>query len=308
MNIKFSQIVKNCPLCKGIKIIPFGGRNNFGYRIEYFICERCSLIFMNPRMNESETFEFYKSYYRILYQNDDMPTTELINTQKVRGEHIAKEFFNFCKINKIKPNSYLDIGCSTGTHLQAIETLFKKINVLGIEPGDNYRQFVKTIGIEVYANLNELKILNKKVDAIAMSHVLEHIADPLGYLIELRNKFLKENGLLILEVPNTIGGHGSFEIAHPICFTPKSLDLLCAQAGFERVFRKIHNVTQEKIPKNLYLLAIYKYSSKLPIGKIKKTSSLLTRIQRRKGMKKEGLLLSIYLAVRDHFRAKNKVK
>jgi SAM-dependent methyltransferase len=81
----------------------------------------------------------------------------------------------------------------------------------------------------------------KRVDAVAMFHVLEHLDDP-GQLLEQAESVLSECGLLFVEVPN-FGSTGAqrdparWEAAmledHFHHFTPGSLSRLLAARGFE---------------------------------------------------------------------------
>ena len=88
-------------------------------------------------------------------------------------------------------------------------------------------------GLTVYASLEELeKAGEKHFDLISMSHVLEHLPDPVGYLVHLRETLLDPQGWLLLEVPN-LYAHDSFEVAHLVSYSAHTLLQTLEKAGFE---------------------------------------------------------------------------
>ena len=50
-------------------------------------------------------------------------------------------------------------------------------------------------------DLNNPQTLNEKFDVIFASHILEHVENPIN-LLRFCNKSLKENGIIILSLPN----------------------------------------------------------------------------------------------------------
>jgi 2-polyprenyl-3-methyl-5-hydroxy-6-metoxy-1,4-benzoquinol methylase len=76
-------------------------------------------------------------------------------------------------------------------------------------------------------------------DAIVMTHVIEHVVDPVGLLKECR-RILKPQGTLVLVTPNPSSlGHRIYGRAwrglepprHLVIFPPEALRLACAKAG-----------------------------------------------------------------------------
>jgi hypothetical protein len=107
---------------------------------------------------------------------------------------------------------------------------------VGVEPGKAYREYASQHGVTVYESLDEMK---KKDGArfalISMAHVLEHLPDPAGYLLRLRETLLEPNGWLLIEVPN-LYSHDCFEVAHLTSFSAHTLTQTLQKAGF-RVIR-----------------------------------------------------------------------
>lgn len=257
--LEFNNKIEYCPNCKKSNFSDFDTFNHFGYNLNYVICEECTLIFMQPQMTIDETNNFYKNSYRKIYQNSEKPTKELLQVQENRGKFLADFFARNSSFDKHHHFNYLDIGCSTGMHLQAIKNIFPNANLYGIEPGDEFRLFCKEKDLNVFESLEEFYLQDIKIDAVCLSHVLEHISDPVNFLKQI-NHIQNTNGILLIEVPNTLGGHISFELAHPTCFYTNTLIETCRLAGFEKLNILEHsNTAKYKVP--MYLTGIFKKSN-----------------------------------------------
>jgi 2-polyprenyl-3-methyl-5-hydroxy-6-metoxy-1,4-benzoquinol methylase len=92
----------------------------------------------------------------------------------------------------------LDYGCGAGEFIKFIENDFE---TFGFEPNENARNFAKQKAKKTtfISDLNEIE--NESLEAITLWHVFEHIENQKDILKIFHNK-LKNNGLLIIAVPN----------------------------------------------------------------------------------------------------------
>lgn len=91
----------------------------------------------------------------------------------------------------------LDIGAGTGDFL----SVCKKNNweTFGIEPNQKAREIAQTKNVVLEKEIGDFK--NQKFDVITLWHVLEHVENLSEYIATL-NQLLKENGTLVIAVPN----------------------------------------------------------------------------------------------------------
>jgi len=211
------------------------------------LCEDCGLVFQSPRMTPDELDDFYAREYRQVYQGEEGPTNKDLLVQNGRADSLVEMLSN----NKVNPTSYLDIGCSSGILLQRFREHFA-CDVIGVEPGDAYRNYAQKQGLTVYADITDSQ--ESDFDLISMAHVLEHLPDPVAYLADLRKDYLTPSGWLLIEVPN-LYSHDSFEIAHMTSFSEHSLRQVLNKAGFQVVALKKHGHPRSKILP-LYLTAL----------------------------------------------------
>lgn len=146
------------------------------------------------------------------------------------------------------PSSVLQIGSSDGYTLSCFKHAGVK-QLLGVEPGEKARHFAKTTyGIESLAGTAEDFDSNDKFELVVLTHVLEHLYDPLLVVRELQ-KNITDGGHLLIEVPlwerldKQPVGVLTFE--HVNYFSEDTLNLLLNAAGFESVYSaKLFNVNQ----------------------------------------------------------------
>jgi len=201
----------------------------------YLICERCGLVFQSPRLSQEDLEAFYSASYRVLVQGSAEPTDKDLRIQHAR----AKNLLSFAKENAGKISLCMDIGSSTGILLKAFREGYG-CEVIGIEPGDAYREYSQREGITAVKSLNELNTnYERSFDLVTMAHTLEHLPEPLSYLRNLRERWLTDKGFILIEVPNLLG-HNSFELAHLTAFTSQTLSTMLHQAGFEVVRIQTH--------------------------------------------------------------------
>lgn len=170
-----------CPLCsqdiKEIKII-----SNNEWMI--FSCPICSNAWTFP---SPVPLEYSKEDFHNGITEEDLPRewTKSLNMQK----KLVKKYLEQGK-------KILEIGCGNGLLLKNLEIL--GYDVSGMEPSFSAAELAKSKGLKVYCESFPGKLLkDKKFDLIIMSHVLEHLVDPI-YIVKEIKKYLNPDGLFLL--------------------------------------------------------------------------------------------------------------
>jgi SAM-dependent methyltransferase len=222
--------VLNCPLCGSAQSSPFDRRIFRGQLVSNQLCTGCGLVYQSPRKSDEELSGFYEQEYRQLYQGSSGPGGKDLAVQRLRAEVL----FSFAQDQISKVDHYLDIGCSAGLLMQRFK-LGYGCPTVGVEPGEAYRSYARQQGLTIFATLDDLIASDPpKFDLVSMAHVLEHIPDPVEYLLHLHEDLLAANGWLLIEVPN-LYAHDCFEIAHLVSYSPHTLTQTLQKSGFEVV-------------------------------------------------------------------------
>ena len=142
-------------------------------------------------------------------------------------------------INSFQPNKgrILDIGAGTGDFLLTAQE--NGWQTIGVEPSPRAKGIAIKKGISFVEDTKELE--SHSFDTITMWHVLEHVPDLDAQIKEL-NRLLKQNGTLIVAVPNfksfDAKHYGVFWAAYDVPihfwhFSKKAIELLFAKEGMK---------------------------------------------------------------------------
>jgi ubiquinone/menaquinone biosynthesis C-methylase UbiE len=108
-----------------------------------------------------------------------------------------ENLFNWFRLQELKrfigkeKFSLLDLGCGNGSFVKLAGK--NKINAWGVDQSSSPSPKI------ILSNIERLK-LKRKFDVVTMYHVLEHTQNP-KEILQKAKKFLKRNGVLIIELP-----------------------------------------------------------------------------------------------------------
>ena len=237
----------NCNLCGSddAKVL-FGKRDKFGIGEDEFNvveCQRCGLLYINPRPTPQEMGRFYPETYswRETLEAGSSVTRFFRSMEKGYRYHLLKgEVAKVKRYTGRAAGKVLDVGCGTGDRLDVFrDDGFETFGVETSDSADYAEQFMK---LRVFkGDLLSACFPDRFFDIITLYHVLEHTHDPSEVCREIR-RILKEDGFLVIQVPNAeslqfrLFGErwAGFEVPrHLTYFGTKTLRQLLQRAGFE---------------------------------------------------------------------------
>jgi ubiquinone/menaquinone biosynthesis C-methylase UbiE len=149
----------------------------------------------------------------------------------------------------VKPRGrLLEVGSGGGDNLRALQNIGWVVEGVDFDP--EAVETARRKGLHVRQGLlEEQQYPDEHFDAVTMSHLIEHVPDPLRLLLESR-RVLSPGGRLVVVTPNVASiGHRLFSAAwlpldpprHLHLFSPRALSSLADRAGFQkrRVFTTI---------------------------------------------------------------------
>jgi methionine biosynthesis protein MetW len=180
---------------------------------------------------------------------------------KYHQEHIDFETLHPNNIDRIQlamipaQSHVLEIGCATG-YMSEYLARDKQCRVLGVEPVDEQANVARQRGLTVVTGLIDSPAVQEQIaahmrehgafDAIFMSQVIEHIADPAATLRALKG-LLTPEGTLIISTCSIVHwkcrlqillgkweyeDYGIFDRTHLRFFTIKSFRRLLEESGY----------------------------------------------------------------------------
>jgi len=191
----YADITKKvpCPLCNKDDYKLLFKKQGF-----YFVrCNDCGVIYVNPQIIEEKIINFYKKdsnankfWIEVLLS----PTEIKLNNKKHRM--ILNSLSKYVEKGRL-----LDVGCSFGHFLK--DARERGYDVRGIELENEAVKYAREkFGLKIQQKtLSQCNFEKEKFDVVTALAVLEHVANPLKLLREIR-QILKPEGILYLEMPN----------------------------------------------------------------------------------------------------------
>lgn len=229
----------------------------------------CGLIWLDPILPDEDIINAYKNYYT--HQNTENPNTlfyrlyhliklaylgykygynikPLTLFEKLLGMLIyihpgyrANFDFSVMYLPFKQKGQLLEIGCGNGQMLKFMQDLGWCTEGIDIDPSAVL--YARSKGLKVHTGtLETIKYHDENFDAIIISHVIEHVHEPLRMIVECY-RILKQTGHLVIVTPNSESlGHSVFKNAwlhldpprHLYVFNVASLYNLVRKAGFQK--------------------------------------------------------------------------
>ncbi len=160
---------------------------------ELYYNEELDLLFTKP--TPSNLDKYYESDNYISHTDSKKSLTDKIY-QYVKSYSLKKKL-KLINSFQFKNKELLDIGAGTGDFINICKN--NGWSVTGVEPSKKANKIASTKNLVLKKDLEEIE--GKEYDVITMWHVLEHIPNLESYILKLK-ELLKENGVLIIAVPN----------------------------------------------------------------------------------------------------------
>lgn len=238
---EFRYIINNC-ICGNTNPhfdIVLSLKDRFGISIKFLLCKKCSIVRTSKKLERTSLSSFYTSYYRKIYGNDLASIKDEYTQQSIKGELYRSKISKYINFENVE--SIFDFGCGTGGVLSAF--LNKNISLYGSDYNMHRLEYGRERNLNLYHAVEDKEIItSQQYDLIILSHVLEHLSEP---LIEINDIFemIKEGGHIYIIVPSPLNIGKSpavtykfFQNIHLYNYNKKYLETFFQNLGMEIIF------------------------------------------------------------------------
>lgn len=183
----------SCFLCQTRNFKLISNRDRYGLLYPTGVCLDCGHVQQTSYLNDKSLNIFYERYYRNIYKTGS--PEELFLSQYFKT---AKKIDDF--IGEASKINILEVGCGPGGILKYFYDKYNS-QVLGIDLDQRYLDFGKENNLNLINSTIESFQTEQKFDLVIVCHVLEHLNNPIDFLIKIRS-LLNENGSVYIEVPS----------------------------------------------------------------------------------------------------------
>ncbi|WP_099555043.1 class I SAM-dependent methyltransferase [Hartmannibacter diazotrophicus] len=160
----------------------------------YFRCDDCGFVMQVPRVPAAEIPALYPDDY----QSYSRPKKSLFGAMK--RMLVSRDARTAIELAGNNAPRILEIGCGNGALLERILAINPKASVCGID--------IKDLGLAAnpdiefhLGQLEDVDLADASFDLIYCSNLIEHVADPVGFLLRIKT-LLRPNGKAMIITPN----------------------------------------------------------------------------------------------------------
>ena len=239
-----SLVFGKCCVCGQLDATPIATGEDFEYGscMESFSalqCNRCSLVFLNPRPSKNDLDTIYPSNYHAY----EFTSENYGMVHSLRRWLEARRLRHVC--GDLKPGSrVLDIGCGDGFHLELLREIGHGAwHLEGLDANPRASDLAVRKGFAVQKGfLEDVALPKASFDLILLIATIEHVDDPRDFL-ERTRELLTRNGRVLIVTDNVSSlsfrlwrnrHWGGYHFPrHFNLFTRKTLTRLASLSGFE---------------------------------------------------------------------------
>jgi len=239
---KYGLVIDGCSLCESNNFTLVSEGDRYGFDLKKQLCNECGLIQTYPSVSREFHEEFYSYHYRPLYLKSEIVDYEdVIKEQNDKAKKYLDYFFNNGLSTQLADLSVIEIGCSSGGTINTLKKAVKSVQGCDLDVGAI--KFAKNkfkLNVEVGMYPSSLPDGPK---LFILSHMLEHVFNPLETLREIR-LIMSPGDYLFVAVPGLNGvSKGDykndlrryFHIAHVTDFSATTLTNVANHAGFKSI-------------------------------------------------------------------------
>lgn len=239
------ETIRHCPICTETTFSEALTRyDRNGIPCLNVECLECGIIFQKTYLNENAMSQNYASYSRILRGKPVENKAAMHDLFEVRSNKFATPRFNAIleRMNLSKTDLIIELGCNDGANLMPFHTN-GFTNLVGYDLDESSFDIGKAYGLDLRCQniLNFNFTQQKKPKLIILSHVLEHLPNPVPFLNKIY-EIIDDDGTVYIEVPGLKSPHWVnirngivtyFQFEHILNFEKQSLENLISKTPFK---------------------------------------------------------------------------
>jgi len=239
-----------CPVCGSTDIETKGayrGTHLTFTGLKRAHCRLCGMVFAVPMPQNSALEEYNASYFSSAHggQPRDPRTMAFFSgIARLRLAHIER----YLDKHNINVSVLLEMGPGQGFFARNFLEKHPETTYRAIETDTSCHDSLKDVGVHL-VKVSAKPEDNMPVDLVVMSHVLEHVSNPIKFLTDATRN-LRKGGALFIEVPCRDWEHKLIDEPHLLFFDKGPMQHLLRQLGFNYIRVSYHGQEIERLRSN----------------------------------------------------------
>jgi SAM-dependent methyltransferase len=177
--------------------VTIGEVDRYGIPFRSVLGKTTGLLRADPYYSDDFLLRLWTHHYRELYGGRRLSHATFLADQIRRGQPILERI-----AGRLGPGSrVLDLGCGMGGMLVPFK--FHGCAVVGCDYGEEYADRGRSLGLDIRQGGPETVASEDPFDFILLSHVVQHVTDPVAFLTQAA-ALLRPNGMCYIELPGLL--------------------------------------------------------------------------------------------------------
>lgn len=231
-----------CPICDSASAEPFWRTVWGGPGLAVLRCADCGLFFLDKGRGCEGQRAFDKNYDKYIAARAETVSPHSDASFEALVDGSIAERFRDIGAQFEGSRSTLEVGAERGGFLDRLKGRVPTLTAVDACP--DYHDALRNKGYATYSYVQDVP-KSARFDRICLFSLLEHIPEPVSFLVELKDR-LTPDGRLVIEVPSATEPLVSlydipafksfyFQAMHPFVYSLKALDILLSKAGLAKV-------------------------------------------------------------------------
>jgi len=186
------------------------------------------MVYATPMPPESALSEYNARYFSAAHAGKPSSLLALAFFSGIARLRLAF-VRRFLARHQIVVNHVLEFGPGLGFFAKSWKELYPSSIYSVVETDSSCHKSLQALGAQIVDAPNM-----GSSDLVVMSHVLEHVSDPVAFL-HSATLGLRQGGAVFIEVPCQDWKHKALDEPHVLFFEKKSMQLLLARLGFDDI-------------------------------------------------------------------------
>jgi SAM-dependent methyltransferase len=232
--------IDRCPVCSSDiskRIAPYRYSHPIFERAWRCECTACGMVFASPMPSSSAVQNYNSSYFENAHgglSSARIPLAFFSAIARLRVSHVQ----TFLRREGQDVKRILEIGPGKGDFARIWLSRNPGTEYFALESDVTCHEILGKMGVQV-VSLPDIKRQAGGFDLVVMSHVLEHVVDPVEVLGDVYS-VLRRGGVVFAEVPCLDFAFKPVDEPHVLFFDKKSLWYLLKRTGFNKILLSYH--------------------------------------------------------------------
>lgn len=217
-----------CPVCGSNNtktVAPFRYQSPVFTGCSRAVCSDCGMVFASPMPSDAALSAYNASYFSTAHGGQ--PTSPLVIAFSSGIARLRLAFVKrFLGRQQIAVDRVLELGPGPGFFAKSWLEQSPDSVYSVVETDSSCHESLQALGARLVGNSDVVP-----ADLVVMSHVLEHVSDPVAF-VRVATRGLRPGGVLFIEVPCRDWEHKALDEPHVLFFDKKPMHRLLDGLGF----------------------------------------------------------------------------